>query len=196
MTAQEASTPSPLATPRQRQIFEALLEDFLRHGFADFTMDGAAQQLHCSKSTLYSLGRTGDDVVRRILVSFFREVTRRTDHALANHRSPSAALQAYFAAMATAMEPASPAFMRDLATTPVARRVYETNTRAATQKISDLVERGIAAGEFRPLNVALTAHLVEVMLEHIQQGDITETSPSDAYAEVGRMMLTGITAPS
>lgn len=196
MSPQDQTQPPPLATPRQRQIFELLLDDFLHHGFAGFTMDGAAQRLHCSKTTLYCLGRTSDDVVRRILVSFFREVSRRTDHALITHRSPSMALQAYFAAMVTAMEPASPTFMRDLASSPVARRVYETNTRAATRKIAELMERGVAAGEFRPLNVALTAHLVEVMLEHIQRGEITETTPSEAYTELGRMVLTGIHAPA
>ncbi|ROR53960.1 TetR family transcriptional regulator [Luteococcus japonicus] len=193
MTDDANDTPQPLATPRQREIFEALLEDFLAHGFAHFTMDGAAHRLHCSKSTLYSLGHTGDDVIRRVLVSFFREVTRRTDHALTSQRSPSAALQAYFEAMATAMEPATPVFMRDVISTPVGRRTHETNTRAATQKITALMEAGIMAGEFRPLDVTVTAHLVEVMLEHIQQGGVTSTTPSDAYTELGRLVLGGIT---
>ncbi|MGO4956301.1 TetR/AcrR family transcriptional regulator [Luteococcus sp. Sow4_B9] len=188
----EPATNTPLATPRQREIFEALLTHFLAEGFADFTMDGAAQRLHCSKSTLYSLGRTGDDVIRRVLVSFFREVARRTDLALTTHRSPTLAMEAYFDAMAAAMEPASPAFMRDVATTPLARRVYETNTRLATEKIRSLVERGIQEGEFRKLPVDLTAHFIEVMLEHIQQGGVTATTPSQAYAELGQLVLRGI----
>lgn len=185
---------TPLATPRQRELFDTLLATFLEEGFDQFTMDGAAQRFHCSKSTLYALGRTGDDVIRRVLVSFFREVARRTDLALTSHRSPSLAMQAYFEAIAAAMEPASPIFMKDVATNPAARRIYETNTRSATNKIRDLLERGIGAGEFRPLPLDMTAHFIEVMLEHIQQGDITETTPSQAYAELGQLVLSGVRA--
>ncbi len=77
-------TPEPrIMTARQRELFDAILTTFLREGFATFTIDGATKRFRCSKSTLYALGATRDEVIRRILVSFFREVARSTDAAAA-----------------------------------------------------------------------------------------------------------------
>ncbi|MFH6890564.1 hypothetical protein [Corynebacterium aurimucosum] len=65
-------------TPRQRELFNALLQDFLVEGFESFTIDGATKRYQCSKSTIYALGPSRDAIIRRILVSFFKEIARRT----------------------------------------------------------------------------------------------------------------------
>ncbi|MEL4505009.1 TetR/AcrR family transcriptional regulator [Luteococcus sp. H138] len=183
-----------LATPRQRELFDALLTTFLAEGFAHFTMDSAATRFHCSKSTMYSLGRTADDVLRRVLISFFREVARRTDLALTHYRSPERALQAYFEAMGAALEPASATFMRDVASHPATRGIYDTNTHHATQKIRALIEQGVREGSFREVPLDFIAELIEVSMEQIQQGRLQGTHPSQAYTELGKVILFGLGA--
>ncbi|MEL4358215.1 MULTISPECIES: TetR/AcrR family transcriptional regulator [unclassified Luteococcus] len=183
-----------LATPRQRELFDALLTTFLQEGFAHFTMDQAAARFHCSKSTMYALGRTADDVLRRVLVSFFREVARRTDLALTSQRSAARALQAYFEAMGAALEPASATFMRDVATHPATRGIYDTNTHHATQKIRQLIERGVADREFRDVPLDFIAQLIELAMEQIQQGRLQGAHPARAYTELGQVILFGLGA--
>lgn len=181
-----------LATPRQRELFDALLTTFLAEGFAHFTMDSAAARFHCSKSTMYALGRTADDVLRRVLVSFFREVARRTDLALTHYRSPERALQGYFEAMGAALEPASATFMRDVASHPATRGIYDTNTQQATAKIRRLIEQGVAQGEFRQVPLDFITQLIELTMEQIQQGRLQGANPSQAYTELGNVILFGL----
>ena len=118
MTQPDKAMKPPL-TPRQRAVFESLLERFLQNGFVDFTIDRAARELRCSKTTLYALGGTRDDIVERILIGFFRQVAARTEAALRAERSHAATMKAYFDAIVQALEPASPAFTRDLTRDPV-----------------------------------------------------------------------------
>lgn len=187
-------TPEPrIMTARQRELFDAILTTFLREGFATFTIDSATKRFRCSKSTLYALGATRDEVIRRILVSFFREVARSTDAAAAGRRTDTGRLKAYFSAMTSSLEPASPAFMRDVSTEPVAREVYATNTRVATERITSIIDSGIDSGEFRPGPTKFLAEIIRVAMERIEQGgNLGEVDPRHAYEELGRLVLHGI----
>ncbi|AKK05392.1 hypothetical protein CMUST_05270 [Corynebacterium mustelae] len=192
-TSNTDNSPATL-TPRQRALFSDILQSFLSDGFETFTIDGATKKFHCSKSTIYSLGRSRDEVIRRILISFFREVTRRTDLALRNYKSPKSALENYFHAIGNALEPASAAFMRDLAKEAVAREIYDTNTKAATRKIADLIEKGIATGDFNTENPDFIAALIATGLEQIQQGVFSELIDAhQAYRQFGTLLLHGLT---
>ena len=70
-------------TPRHQELFDALVALFLAEGFARSTLDDLAARLRCSKSTLYQLARSKDELVRAVAVHFFREATagsrRRVD---------------------------------------------------------------------------------------------------------------------
>ncbi|MEJ6013185.1 TetR/AcrR family transcriptional regulator [Corynebacterium sp. H127] len=185
-----------MLTARQRELFDALYTSFLSEGFHSFTIDGAVARFHCSKSTMYALGTSRDEIVRRILVTFFKEITRRVDAQLTGIRSQKTILETYFSAMTTALSSASPEFMRDLATEEVARPIYELNTVAANKKISDIIERGVKSGEFSATSPSFVTLLIQHAMEQIQQGDFAATIPfGDAYRELGQLVLHGISAP-
>lgn len=186
-----------MLTARQRELFDALYTSFLSQGFHDFTIDGAVADFHCSKSTIYALGSSRDAIIRRILVTFFKEVTRQVDAQLTGLRSDRARLETYFTAMTSALSPASPEFMRDLATEPVAREVYEVNTAAATAKISSIIESGAASGEFAVESPAFLTRTIQHTMADIQQGKYADTLPfADAYRQLGHIVLHGISTPS
>ncbi|WP_049152303.1 TetR/AcrR family transcriptional regulator [Corynebacterium striatum] len=194
---ENAAALSPAAarplTARQREIFTALLTDFLAEGFESFTIDDATKRYRCSKSTIYALGKTRDAIIRRVLVSFFKEITRRTAPEANRATSAARALEDYFTAMTSALTPASTAFMRDLATEPVAQEVYALNTSGATQTIRTPLERGVAAGEFRAESVAFTSLVIQRTMADIQQGAYTEAlPPATAYHALGQLVLHGI----
>lgn len=182
-------------TPRQRELFNSLLNDFLKEGFAGFTIDKAAQRYHCSKSTIYALGKTRDEIVHRVLVSFFKEIARRTELAHHPKSSHEQRLAAYFTTISNTLSPASPAFMRDLASEPVAQKIYALNTKMATEKIHQLIDDGVAAGEFTADNIAFLPQLIHRTMLDIQQGHYSELlNPAEAYEKFGQLVLHGITA--
>lgn len=183
-------------TARQRELFNAILTDFLAHGFATFTIDNATKRYRCSKSTLYGLGDTRDVIIRRILVSFFKEVTRRTDTSIDKSPSYSAALENYFNAMSTALSSASPAFMRDLAKEPVAQDVFSINTQSATATIHRLLNAGVKVGEFCAESTAFVSQLIQRTMNDIQQGQYLDAlEPTEAYKQFGAIILHGISHP-
>ena len=194
MTQPDKAMKPPL-TPRQRAVFESLLERFLQNGFVDFTIDRAARELRCSKTTLYALGGTRDDIVERILIGFFRQVAARTEAALRAERSHAATMKAYFDAIVQALEPASPAFTRDLTRDPVGQKVYGRNTEAATDRIRAILEAGVAAGEFRGINVDFVARVTQTTMHRIRRGDFDDILPAkDLYRELGQLTVRGILA--
>lgn len=184
--------PQPL-TVRQRELFNALLSDFLADGFQSFTIDAATRKYHCSKSTLYALGETRNDIIRRVLVSFFKEITRRTTLPAGSTKSSTHALETYFRAITSALAPASPEFMRDLATEPAAQEVYALNTKAATETIHNLLREGVTAGEFTAESIDFVSRLIQRSMADIQQGIYMDTlAPAEAYQTLGHIILNGI----
>lgn len=186
------SSKAPL-TPRQRELFNSLLRDFLGEGFESFTIDNASKRYHCSKSTIYGLGATRDAILSRILVSYFKEVTRRTTPDLDSITSYSKAFIDYFDNIKESLSAASPKFMQDLAKDPVAHDIYAINTQAATRIIHNLLERGVESGEFSIDSIEMTSHVIQQSMDSIQQGafsDILETQ--EAYPYLGRLILNGV----
>lgn len=185
-----------MLTARQRELFDALYTSFLSQGFHDFTIDGAVAAFHCSKSTIYALGSSRDAIIRRILVTFFKEVTRQVDAQLSGLRSDRSRLETYFSAMTSALEPASAAFMRDLASEPVAREIYEFNTKAATEKIAAIIESGASSGEFAVDSPEFLTLIIQRTMNDIQQGVYAPTLPfADSYRQLGQIILGGICSP-
>lgn len=195
LTGPPAARGSPGRTPRQQQLFDELLAIFLAEGFRDFTMDAAAARLRCSKATIYALAGGREDLVRAVLVAFFRQVSRGTEEALNGPGGPGQRLRAYLEAMAEQLRPASARFLQDVAASPVASGVYERNTRIAAAKVTALVAEGTAAGEFRPVPTEFIAEVVSSAMDRIQQrtGMGGLDGPS-AYRELGLLILGGIRA--
>jgi AcrR family transcriptional regulator len=186
---------APARTPRQRQLFDELLALFLREGFRDFTMDGAAARLHCSKATIYALAGGREELVRAVLVAFFKQVSRGTEEALRGPGGAAQRLLAYLEAMAEQLRPASPRFLQDVARSPVASEVYERNTRIASAKLAALVAEGVATGEFRPVPTGFIAEVISSAMDRIQQrtGMGGLEGPS-AYRELGLLIVGGVRA--
>ncbi|AWB85026.1 TetR/AcrR family transcriptional regulator [Corynebacterium liangguodongii] len=179
-------------TTRQRELFDTLKADFLAEGFESFTIDSAVKRYHCSKSTIYALGGSRDEIIRRVLISFFQDIARATAPTA---ESPALALRKYFAAMSEALAPVSPTFARDLAVEAVAQEVYSVNTAAAVATIKALINAGIESGEFSTPSPEFIAALIYRTMSDIQQGEYAEDiGLSAAYRELGRLILGGIAA--
>ncbi len=121
-------------TARQAQLFDQLVALFLDEGFAHFTLDDIAARLRCSKSTLYALAENKDRLVQAVTVHFFRGATERVEADVADATGAETRIRTYLESVGRQLEPASVRFMEDIAATPVAREVYERNTRLAADR--------------------------------------------------------------
>lgn len=185
------------ATRRRTELFDALVDLFLSEGFAHLTLDEIAARLRCSKSTLYTLARSKEQLVQAATVHFFRSATEFVEARVAAVDGPRERITAYLAAVGAALDPASDQFMSDLDAFAPARAVYEQNTRIAARRVQELIAEGVAAGDFRDVHAAFAADLATTMMVRIQQRVVRENTGLDdarAYRELAAILTAGIEA--
>lgn len=182
-------------TPRHRELLDELVELVLAEGFGTLTIADLAERLHCSKSTLYGLGHSKEQVLVNVLVRFFQRATERIEARIATETEPDARIVAYLRGVADELRPASVAFMADVAGHPSARDVYRRNTRIAARRVRQLVDEGAERGAFRPVHAAFVADAVATVMTRIQSGDVAEVTgltDAQAYDELALLVLNGI----
>ena len=97
--------------------------------------------------------------------------------------------------VAEELQPAQPAFYRDLDLFPPGREVYEQNVRFAAQRVQELIAKGVAAGVYRPVNSEFVADLVANALARIGRGDVaraTGIDDSQAFALLSDIVMGGL----
>ncbi len=184
------------ATRRRNELFDELVDLFLAEGFAHLTLDEIAARLRCSKSTLYTLAGSKEQLVRAATVHFFRRATDDVESGIAPNE-PRHRITAYLSGVGAALSAASPRFMADLSAFAPAREIYERNTRIAARRVRELIDEGVAAGAFRPVHAAFAADLAATMMVRIQQGEVRDHTGLDdaaAYRELAALLTTGISA--
>ena len=182
-------------TRRQAELLDQLEELFLAEGFSRFTLDDLALRLRCSKSTLYALAGSKEQLAHRVVKHFFRKATAAVEADTGTEDDPALRVTAYLNAVARALAPAGAAFHRDLDSFPPGREVYERNTAAAAERVRSLIADGVAQGRFREVHPALVADTVTTLMFRIGRGDTLRATGLDdatAYRELAALLLHGI----
>jgi len=191
------STAAAGSTPRHHQLFDALVTLFLAEGFARATLDDLAARLRCSKSTLYQLAPSKDELVRAVAVHFFRAATTRVEAAVAGVGTSSERVEAYLRAIGGELRLGSDAFFADLAASRPAGEVYRRNTAIAADRVGELLAEGARTGEFRAVRAAFVTDLVGAQMVRIQQGQVRSSTGLDdaaAYEALADLVLHGVAA--
>lgn len=185
------------ATARRTELFDALVELLLAEGFAHLTLEDIAGRLKCSKSTLYTLADSKEQLVRAATVHFFRRATEMVEARVADVVGPRERMTTYLSAVGEALSVASDQFMADLDAFAPAREVYEKNTRIAARRVHELISEGVKTGEFRKVHAVFAADLAAAMMVRIQRGDVrngTGLDDAHAYRELAAILTAGISA--
>jgi len=183
-------------TRRQAELLDQLEAVFLAEGFARFTLEDLAVRLRCSKSTLYALAGSKEQLSLRVIRHFFRKATAAVEAQTVSETDPALRVTAYLSAVAQALAPAGPAFHRDLDSFGPGREVYERNTGLAADRVRALIAEGVAQGRFREVHPALVADTVTTLMLRIGRGDTARATGLDdaaAYRELAALLLHGIT---
>ncbi|AHH93997.1 TetR/AcrR family transcriptional regulator [Kutzneria viridogrisea] len=182
-------------TARQAELLDRLEELFLAEGFATFTLDELAARLRCSKSTLYALAPSKEQLSVQVVGHFFKKATARIEQRIADLPDVRERIGGYLTAAADELRPATREFIADIAAFPPARATYELNARAAAARIRELIAEGVRLGEFQDVHVALVSEMVGLTIENIHLGTIakrTGLSDAEAFAALSRFLLSGL----
>ena len=179
-------------TRRQLDLLDRLVALMAAEGFAGFTLDEIALRMHCSKTTLYALADSKQDLVVEVVKQYFRTAVDAVEGRVDGEHDPAARVTAYLSAVADQLRPLSRAFMEDLTAFAPAAAVYRSNTAAAAGRIRALVAEGIDAGAFRPVHAAFAGEMAAATMFEIQRGELFERldmTDSEAYAELASLLL-------
>jgi AcrR family transcriptional regulator len=179
-------------TRRQSELLDRLLSLFLTQGFSRFTLDDLAAELRCSKTTLYALAPSKEQLAVEVVKHYFKNATAEVESAVARQTRHDRRIATYLNAVSDALRPASRTFLDDVATFAPARSVYERNTRIAADRVRALIEDGIASKAFRQVDIGFVAEMVAHTMQAIQRGDIsrrTGLTDAEAYRELASFVL-------
>jgi AcrR family transcriptional regulator len=182
-------------TRRQAELLDQLEAVFLAEGFGRFTLEDLAVRLHCSKSTLYALAGSKEQLAQRVVRHFFRKATDAVEAHTVREVDPGLRVVAYLTAVARALAPAGSAFHRDLEGFPPGREIYERNTAMAAERVRQLIAEGVAQRRFREVHPALIADTVTTLMLRIGRGETaraTGLDDAEAYRELAALLLHGI----
>ena len=180
------------ATARRQALLDALMHIFLAEGFMSFTLDQLAERLHCSKSTLYTLARSKEQLARAVIVHFFH---RSADAVEATVAAVDGLVEEYLESVAEELRPAQPPFYRDLDLFPPGREVYERNVALAAERVEQLIAKGVAAGVYRSVNSEFVADLIANALARIGRGEVghlTGIDDSQAFQLLSDIVMGGL----
>jgi AcrR family transcriptional regulator len=184
--------PSPRRTARQSDLLQRLVALLAAEGFASFTLDELTERLRCSKTTLYQLAGSKQELVREAVKHYFREATQVIEKEVADTSAPADRVVVYLNAVARQLRPLSRRFLDDMAGFEPAREVYEANTRLAVDRMRQLIAEGVAAGAFRDVNAAFVGEVVAATMQAIQRGEVaarTGLTDAEAYAELVSLIV-------
>lgn len=171
---------------------------FLAEGFAAFTLDDLAAKLRCSKSTLYTLASSKEQLVVKVVTHFFKGAAERIDRDTEQAADAAEAVQVYLAGVARELGRATPAFMTDVAAFAPARAVYEWNSRAAADRVRSFIADGVRDGVFRDVPAPLVGEFTALLIAGIQSGTVRERTgvgDADAFAVLAELLLGGVKRP-
>src|SRR3954469_6942769 len=175
-------TRSTRAASRREELLDELVGLFLAEGFGAFTLDELARRLRCSKSTLYGLAASKEQLVVAVVKRFFQRATAAVEQRAAVPADHRERISAYLLAVAEQLQPASPAFFADLAAFAPAREIYERNTRSAAARVQQLVGEGVAEGTIRPVHASFVGVAVAQVMAAIHRGDVLAATGLDDAA--------------
>ncbi len=158
-------------------------------------LNAIAARLRCSKSTLYAIAPSKEQLIVTVVRAFFRRATTRVEDRLAATTRAEKRLGSYLLAISDELAPASPAFFTDLDAFAPAREIYSRNTAIAAGRVRELVRESSTR---RGVDATFVGAVAGQVMEAINSGAIGEATGLDdarAYRALADLLTAGVSAP-
>jgi AcrR family transcriptional regulator len=185
-----------LTADRRSELLSQLEELFLRAGFAHLTVDTLTEELHCSKSTLYAVAPSRDEIIVAVIKHFFRNAADRIESQIEAIADPRERIARYLAGVGREMSRVSARGYSDMISYEITRSIYDHNSRVAAGRVHAMIQEGIASGAFRQLHAEFVGEAISLLIEGIQEGTLlqrTGLSSGEAYRELSGLVLGSLT---
>jgi AcrR family transcriptional regulator len=180
---------------RREELLGRLADLVLREGFARLTIDDIAGRLQCSKSTLYGISASREQLVAAAVRHFFREATERIEARVDPVAPVAERISAYVTAVGTELSRMSPDFYVDMVTSDATVSIYEGHSEAAAKRVARLIEEGVTTGDFRDVDAEFVGAAASLLIDGVRHGQLltrTGLTPAEAYARLGELLTAAV----
>lgn len=180
---------------RRGEFIAQIIDVFLDQGFAHLSIEDLARELKCSKSTLYTVEGSKEQIIVTVVRAFFRRAAERVEARVCTDDLPARRIGSYLVAISEELAPASQAFFTDVEEFPPAHEIYSSNTRIAAKRVQELAIEALpdASG----IDAVFVGTVAGQIMEAIHRGEIksaTGLDDSAAYRALANLIVAGISA--
>lgn len=188
------------ASARRDELINELIDLFIREGFRDFSIEDLARELKRSKSTLYSVADSKEQIFVAVARAFFRRATARIEerlHAVEKRGEGRQAgrIASYLQAISDEFASASPHYFADLDAFAPTRDIYRANMDAASKRVQALVLDAVP--ETSHAEATFLGTVAAQIMEAVHRGDIEQSTGLEhpaAYRALGNLIEAGVSA--
>ena len=158
----------PELTERQQEILQQLEAIFREEGFRKLTIGELAARLSCSRSTLYAIAPTKEELFLLAADRLLRQTGDRSERSAARQATPVDRLGAYLRGAVAHFATVKTPFMTDVLAYAPARDLYETHQRRFVLRLRMFLEEGIANGQVSGIDPAIAAEALDAALSRVR----------------------------
>lgn len=198
MSLQATQLKSEVVAFKRRRILEVSVHLFYEQGYEGTTMDDIARQLHVTKPYIYSYFQNKGDILFEICQTGIRKSLEVLDPALSQKGPAMARLKAAVEGVARVVIEKRMyvvVYMREDKNLPPedSQKILEQR-RVFDHRITDLLDEGIAAGEFSMPDKLVTATTIGGIVSwlpnwYVASGRLTESEVIAATVKLVEKML-------
>ena len=168
---------------------------FRQEGIAELTVGEIAQRLRCSRSRLYALAKTKDDLFLLIAKRYLGSLLLQSDEVIGAEGDVVQAINSYLDIGVRASALLGVPFLRDLEASGRGRRLFDAYQAKRGRGLASLVARGVADGVFNPRHAVLVAEILLGGALRIRRPRFLQRSGlslEEAFAEFYALLLHGL----
>lgn len=180
---------------RQEEVLAIVEAVFLREGIRGVRMGRLATEAGCSRSTLYELAPSKEDLLLLVLDRIMRRISRRGAEAIERADSPVDRVRAMLTSGALDFAGLGPRFLDAVRHHPPARLLFDRWIADGRDALESLIREAVATGEFRPVNPSIVAEAMFAVVLRFTDPDFgrsTKISAAAGLSELVDVLLEGL----
>jgi AcrR family transcriptional regulator len=145
---------------RQEEVLDVVETVFLREGIERVRVGELAAEASCSRSTLYELAPSKEELLLLVLDRMLRRIMWRGAEAIERAEDPVGRVQAMLTSGALDFATLGPQFLEAVRQHPATRRLFEQRIAESQDTLERLIEDAVSAGKFRPVDAEIVAEAI------------------------------------
>lgn len=163
-------------SPRQEEVLNAIESVLVREGIRGIRMGDLAAEVGCSRSTLYEIAPSKEDLLLLVVDRMMRRMSARGVAAIAKADTHIDRMRAMLTSGALDFAELGPRFLDDVGSHPPAHMLFDRWIVVCRDALERMIDEAADAKEIRPVNGPVVAEMMFAAVLRFTDPDFTRTT--------------------